>query len=134
MYFCLYELKDKEGFRMKKQPFVVGPETVRMLELGHPWVIADRFTRKWPSAKAGDVVELDDEQGKLLATALLDPADRVVARVLAQGPLRLDQAWLPRRHERAAVLRSHESPVQDALIAPNKSPPVMRSFGNCHRR
>jgi 23S rRNA (cytosine1962-C5)-methyltransferase len=98
---------------MPKEPFVVGPETVRMLELGHPWVITDRYTRKWPAGMAGDVVELADEQGRLLATALLDPADRVVARVLAQGPLRLDQAWLQRRIERAAVLRSDHADLGD---------------------
>ncbi|HEY7745112.1 MAG TPA: class I SAM-dependent rRNA methyltransferase, partial [Desulfuromonadales bacterium] len=91
---------------MKKERFVVGPETARMLELGHPWVIADRYTRKWPAGKAGDVVELADEQGNLLATALIDPGDRVTARVLAHGPMRLDKVWLQRRIERAAALRN----------------------------
>ena len=98
---------------MKKERFVVGPETVRMLELGHPWVIADRYTRKWPAGKAGDVVELTDEQGKLHATALLDPADRVVARVLAHGPMRFDKAWLQGRIERAAALRSDHADLGD---------------------
>ena len=31
----------------------VGPDTVRMLELGHPWVIADRFTKQWPAGQPG---------------------------------------------------------------------------------
>ncbi len=91
---------------MKTGRFVVGPETVRMLELGHPWVIADRFTKKWPTGKAGELVELSDEKGRLLVTALLDPADRVVARVLERGPMRLDRLWLQRRIERAVSLRS----------------------------
>jgi 23S rRNA (cytosine1962-C5)-methyltransferase len=98
---------------MKTGRFVIGPETVRMLELGHPWVIADRYTRKWPAGKAGEVVELADEQGKLFATALLDPADRVVARVLAHGPMRLDKAWLQGRIERAAALRSDHADLGD---------------------
>jgi len=85
---------------------VVGPETVRMLELGHPWVIADRYTGKWPAGRAGDLVELADEKGRLLATALRDPGDRVVARVLEHGPMRLDRPWLQRRLEQALALRS----------------------------
>lgn len=84
---------------------IVGPETVRMLELGHPWVIADSFTKRWPKGKAGELVQLVDERGKRLATALLDPADRVVARVLAGGPLQLDRGWLKKRLQTAIALR-----------------------------
>jgi len=96
---------------MKDKGFVVGPETVRMLELGHPWVIADRYTKLWPAGKAGDVVPLCDEKGRLLATALLDPRDRVVARVLQSGAMRLDRPWLQRRIEAAIALRkAHADP------------------------
>ncbi len=91
---------------MKCKRCVVGPETVRMLELGHPWVIADRYTRSWPAGKPGDLVELADEKGRLLATALLDPGDRVVARVLGAGALQLDRNWLRTRLEQALALRS----------------------------
>jgi 23S rRNA (cytosine1962-C5)-methyltransferase len=91
----------------------VGPETARMLELGHPWVIADSYTRKWPAGKAGDLVELVDGQGRLLATALLDPADRVVARVLAFGRMRLDRAWLTERLSRAIQLRRDHADLSD---------------------
>lgn len=84
---------------------VVGPETVRMLELGHPWVIADSYTRRWPRGKAGDLVQLADERGRCLATALLDPADRVVARVLSRQPMQLDRAWLSKRIGAAVSLR-----------------------------
>jgi 23S rRNA (cytosine1962-C5)-methyltransferase len=90
---------------MKDKGFVVGPETVRMLELGHPWVIADRYTKLWPAGKAGDVVPLCDEKGRVLATALLDPRDRVVARVLQAGAMRLDRPWLQRRLDAAIALR-----------------------------
>ena len=92
---------------MKMERCVVGAETVRMLELGHPWVIADRYTGKWPTGRAGDLVELVDEKGRLLATALRDPGDRVVARVLEHGPMRLDRPWLQRRIEQAAALRAN---------------------------
>lgn len=85
----------------------VGPETIRMLELGHPWVIADRYTRQWPAGKAGDLVSLVDGNSKHLATALLDPADRIVARVLARERLRLSSAWLEERFRLAERLREH---------------------------
>ncbi len=87
--------------------FVVGPETVRMLELGHPWVIADRYTRRWPKGRSGAVVALEDEGGRFLATALLDPDDRVVARVLAFAPVSLDQSWLRERLAAAVLRRRH---------------------------
>jgi 23S rRNA (cytosine1962-C5)-methyltransferase len=77
-----------------------------MLELGHPWVIADRYTRQWPSGRAGDLVDLTDERGSFLAAALLDPAERVVARVLDRRPMHLDASWLQARVEQAAALRA----------------------------
>lgn len=85
----------------------VGPETVRMLELGHPWVIADSFTRRWPKGRCGEVVSLASENGRFLATALLDPGDRVVARVLSFSPIRLDGDWLRERIETAVKRRMH---------------------------
>jgi 23S rRNA (cytosine1962-C5)-methyltransferase len=92
----------------------VGPETVRMLELGHPWVIADRYTRLWPTGKAGDLVSLTDQSGHFLASALLDPADRVVARVLSRQPLHFDARWLQQRIERAAALRTDHADLADS--------------------
>ena len=87
------------------QQLIVGSETSRMLELGHPWVIADSFTRRWPKGTVGELVQLTDERGKALATALLDPGDRVVARVLSSSPMQLDRAWLKRRLQAAIKLR-----------------------------
>ncbi|RII26807.1 MAG: class I SAM-dependent rRNA methyltransferase [Geobacter sp.] len=84
---------------------IVGPESVRMLELGHPWLIADAWTKKWPKGRAGALAELVDDRGRLLATALLDPGERVVARVLEFGPMELDRGWLNRRLDGALRLR-----------------------------
>lgn len=95
------------------QTLQVSPETVRMLELGHPWIIADRFTRQWPPARAGELVQLGDGRGRVLATALLDPKERVVARVLAFGPLRLTADWLRRQLEQAAALRTGQAGLGD---------------------
>lgn len=94
---------------MKQLQWTVGPESVRMLELGHPWIIADAWTKKWPDGKAGDLIELTDADGRFLAMALLDPEDRVVARVLAGHRMRLDRKWLELRLQTARRLREEHA-------------------------
>ena len=88
---------------------IVGSETVRMLELGHPWVVADAYTKKWPAGKIGQIVELSDGQGRVLATALLDPGDRIVARVLDRKRMHLDRGWLLKRLQAAIDLRRNHA-------------------------
>jgi 23S rRNA (cytosine1962-C5)-methyltransferase len=92
----------------KEKPLrcLVGQDTVRMLQLGHPWVIADRYTARWPQAPCGSLIELVDDQGSSLGTALLDPGARVVARLLGAAPLRLDATWVAARLTAAQKLRS----------------------------
>lgn len=84
---------------------IIGADTIRMLELGHPWVLSDSFTKRWAKGKAGDLVLLTDERGKTLATALLDPNDRIVARVLSRKLMQLDRSWLSKRLQAAISLR-----------------------------
>ncbi len=91
------------------QQCIVGAETVRMVELGHPWIIADAYTKRWPSGEAGDLIELTDASGRFLATALLDPKDRIIARVLTRERMRLDKGWLKKRLERALALRTEHA-------------------------
>ncbi len=90
---------------MAEKRFVVGPDTVRMLELGHPWVLADRYTRLWPLTKAGELINLADERGRLLGTALADPQERIVARLLGPGRVRLDSSFFEERLGTALALR-----------------------------
>jgi len=92
---------------------VVGAESVRMIELGHPWIVADAYTKKWPAGEAGDLVALTDANGSFLATALLDPKDRIVARVLSRERMRLDAGWLKKRLERALALRKNHADLAD---------------------
>jgi len=99
---------------MQAEKRIVGPETVRMLELGHPWVVADGYTRKWPAGQAGQVAELCDGQGRFLATALLDPQERIVARVLAREPMRLEKPWLVKRLQAAIELRQQHCDLGDS--------------------
>ncbi len=85
----------------------VGPETLRMLRLGHPWIIADRYTKQWPSGKPGELIALVDEKQNHLATALYDPKDRIVARVLDPGKIELTKGWLEKKLIQAKQLRQH---------------------------
>ncbi len=85
----------------------VGPETERMLDLGHPWIIADRYTKGWTKGASGDLVLLQNQAGKPLATALLDPGDRIVARVLARGQVKLSAHWFEEKFLAAKALREH---------------------------
>lgn len=91
----------------KDAAHIVSPETARMLALGHPWVVADAYTRKWSSGSCGQTVELYDSQKGFLATALLDPQDRIVARVLDRKRMQLDRHWLAERLRSAIELRRH---------------------------
>ena len=92
---------------------IVGAETVRMLELGHPWVVADAYTKKWPAGNSGQTVELCDSQGHFIATALLDPHERIAARVLDRKRIQLNRAWLTERLQSAIALRSLHADLAD---------------------
>ena len=77
-----------------------------MLNLGHPWVIADRYTSRWPQAACGCLIELVSESGDSLGTALYDPESRIVARRLSENAIELDQDWLVTRLEQAKMSRN----------------------------
>lgn len=93
--------------------WIVGPESVRMVELGHPWIIADGYTKRWPAGQAGQIVALSDDTGRFLASALLDPQERIVARVLARQRMQLDRAWLTLRIQAAIDLRHAHAELGD---------------------
>jgi 23S rRNA (cytosine1962-C5)-methyltransferase len=84
---------------------IIGPDSVRMVELGHPWIIADAYTKKWPESRAGDLLELVDPQGSYLATALADPGERVAARIISFKKMQLDAEWLKNRLQKAMEIR-----------------------------
>ncbi len=84
----------------------IGSETVRMLNLGHPWVIADRYTSRWPQVASGRLIELMSEGGESLGTALCDPDSRIIARRLSAKVIELDRKWLVSRLEQAQRSRN----------------------------
>ena len=87
--------------KQKKHQLQVGPDTVRMLDLGHPWVIADRFTKAWPTVASGSLADLVDKEGRFLGTAMIDPGARIVARVLSWSPVQIDADFLAKRVRQA---------------------------------
>jgi 23S rRNA (cytosine1962-C5)-methyltransferase len=92
---------------MASEKRAVSPESVRMVELGHPWIIVDGYTKKWPVSKPGDLLELTDLKGSFLATALSDPEERIVARIISRKKTGLDLHWIKVRLEKAIKLRSN---------------------------
>jgi 23S rRNA (cytosine1962-C5)-methyltransferase len=107
---------------MQKCP--VGSETSRMLELGHPWVIADKYTKQWPKGASGDLIALVSQDGQFLATALYDPDDRIVARVLDRKKITLNSQWLEQRLSQAVTLR------QQALLEDTNSYRLVNAEGD----
>jgi 23S rRNA (cytosine1962-C5)-methyltransferase len=97
--------------------WIIGPESVRMVELGHPWIIADGYTKRWPTGQAGQVVALSDDKGRFLASALLDPQERIVARVLSRERMLLDRIWLAARLQAAIDLRRVHAVLGDDTTA-----------------
>ena len=77
-----------------------------MLNLGHPWVIADRYTSRWPQAASGSTIELISENGDSLGTALYDPGARIIARRLSATAIALDRNWLVARLNQAQQSRN----------------------------
>lgn len=98
-------LEWQEDYWMKQ--CLVGPETKRVLELGHPWIIADRYTRQWPNVTNGELVTLVDEQRQPLAVAICDPHNRIVARRLSGDPASISSRWLEEQFQGCLMLRRH---------------------------
>src|ERR1039457_2214350 len=97
--------------------WIIGPESVRMVDLGHPWIIADGYTKRWPTGQAGQLGEMSDEKGRFLASALLNPHERMLARVLWRERRQLNRAWLATRLQAAIDLRRNHAGLGDDTTA-----------------
>ncbi|MFW5846361.1 MAG: hypothetical protein ACOCXJ_09060, partial [Planctomycetota bacterium] len=85
------------------------------LRRGHPWLRPDRFTRGLERLQHGQVVNLVDDQGRALASALIDREHpEICARVFHRRPDRNfdPTAALARAWQRRAAL--HADPDTDA--------------------
>lgn len=91
---------------MALERLAVGADTVRMLKLGHPWVIADKHTARWPSRlRLGQLAELVSPEGESLGTALIEPGARIIARLLSADAVCLERDWFQERFRAAERLR-----------------------------
>lgn len=91
----------------------VSRTTARFLEQGHPWVRPDRFTLGLEALRCGQAATLIDQQGRRLASALVEPGGAICARVFHRQPDRgFDPAQALRRAwaRRAAL---HGDPATD---------------------
>ena len=64
----------------------VSRSTARFIKLGHPWVRIDRFTKGLNALQCGETINLVDERGQQLASALADPDQDICARVYHRRP------------------------------------------------
>lgn len=91
---------------------VVGQQTIQMLNLGHPWILEDRFTKQWPAGKAGDLIALVDDSGQFIACALRGE-ERIVARVLAFEQVGIDTPWFEGKLRAALALRQNHAALEE---------------------
>ena len=78
----------------------VSRATAGFIQRGHPWVRPDRFTVGLDRLAPGQVIDLADDSGKPMATALADPGNEICARVfdfksgqIFHPPTAIDRAW-----------------------------------------
>ncbi|MDP5306045.1 RSP_2647 family RNA methyltransferase [Paracoccus spongiarum] len=88
------------------------PQAIRH---GFPWIYADEavLDRRTRSVAPGSFAVLEDDERRPLALVTVNPASKIVARVMDRDPeARIDEAWLRQRIARALSLRQrlHDTP------------------------
>ncbi len=109
----------------------------RAVRHGAPWVfdndlVTDRRTRALPS---GTLAVLEDTERQPLGLCAVNPASRIIARMLDPDPgAQLDEAWFAARLSRALDLRErlHDSPFYRLVHAEADGLPgvVIDRFGD----
>ncbi|NRA40258.1 MAG: class I SAM-dependent rRNA methyltransferase [Planctomycetes bacterium] len=64
----------------------VSRSTANFIKRGHPWVRVDAHTEGLDTLQCGEAINLCDERGKVLASALADPQSSICARVYHRLP------------------------------------------------
>lgn len=80
----------------------------RALRHGFPWVYSDELVmdRRTQALAAGALAVLEDEERRPLGLVTVNPASKIVARMLDRDPEAvIDQGWLETRLRRALALR-----------------------------
>jgi len=82
----------------------------RAIRHGAPWVYADEMVldRRSRALAPGTLAVLEDAERRPLGLVTVNPASKIVARMLDRDPeARIDAAWLVARLARAQALRAH---------------------------
>lgn len=79
----------------------------KRLEAGHPWIYGNEVERIEGEAAPGAVAEVVDHRGKFLASAYVNPASKIVGRVVSYAPLeRMDRAFFVERFRTCLDVRA----------------------------
>ncbi len=92
----------------------------RDIRHGHPWVYADDLVmdRRTRALVPGSLAVLEDAERRALGLVGVNPASKIVARVLDRDPqARIDSGWFTRRLERALTLRRRLYPTPHYRLA-----------------
>jgi 23S rRNA (cytosine1962-C5)-methyltransferase len=77
------------------------------LEEGHPWIYANEIAKLEGEAEPGQLVDVRDHRGQLLATGYWNPASQITVRIVAYGPLEaMDEGFFRTRFGRALSHRN----------------------------
>ena len=80
----------------------------RAIRHGFPWVYADELVtdRRTQALKPGTIAVLEDAERRMVATVTVNPASKIIARVLDRDPNAvIDRDWIATRISRALSLR-----------------------------
>ena len=80
----------------------------RAIRHGFPWVYADELVtdRRTQALKPGTIAVLEDAERRMVATVTVNPASKIIARVLDRDPNAvIDRDWIAGRISRALSLR-----------------------------
>lgn len=91
---------------------VVNAKAVRRVRAGHPWIYESDIVRR-PECGAG-LVEVHQENGKVLGQAFFSPASTITLRLLTQGPALFTPEVLRSRLQGAVARRERLLPGADA--------------------
>ena len=81
----------------------------RAIRHGFPWVYADELVldRRTSGMAPGTLAVLEDAERRALGLVTVNPASKIVARILDRDPeAAVDQAWFEARLTRALALRA----------------------------
>lgn len=79
----------------------------KRLEQGHPWIYASEIDRLEGEAKAGDLVDVVNHQGRYLASGYWNPKSQITVRIVSYSPMEeMDGSYFRSRFEQCKEHRA----------------------------